>query len=169
MACGKGGRESSNCFGPELQQVQMICHFLIMTIYTELLDKPTIPAKLQFSSCPASRTSTHIYTMVCLLFYNICNSIYTSAHKLTFKQFKRRGLFFYHLYSYFLRVLWLPGEYLRLLCLSSSSHSFCIGRTTAAVELVASFVAHRDMVSLVFRERLIGRVISSPAWLCQMC
>lgn len=62
----------------------MICQFLIMAIYTKLLDKPTIPTKLLFSSCPASGKSTCLHNGVFAFLQQL--QLYTSAHKLPFKQ-----------------------------------------------------------------------------------
>lgn len=127
--------------------MQIICHLLIMTTYTKLLDKPAAFTKLRFSSCPPSRKSTCLHNGVSAFY--ICSFIYTSAHKLPFKQCQIKGGWGWGVCGlpsvlYFLQVVLLPDEYVRLLCLLWSSHSFRIGRTTAAVGLVASSVDHRD-------------------------
>lgn len=70
---------------------------------------------------------------------------------------------------YFLQVLWLPGQHTRPLLPLVFFLSFFIGGTSAAIELTASPVEHGDVASVVIKERLIGGVIPSPAWLCQKC
>jgi len=131
-----------------------------------------LPPLLTFSFLHAPLVGNlPVYTIMCLCFFlHLQLDTETFMHLLiNFPVNILKKFLFLPSALHFLQVLQLPGEYFRRLCSLLSLHGFCIGRATAAVQLITLSADQRDMASLVFREGLLGHVVSSPAWLCQMC